>query len=72
MWRLVCEPLGKMLYKVAFTKKTFEFYHIYHINKVTMTAFTAFGFTDSIENGGEALKLGIFRAQNYKVAEKEV
>jgi len=27
---------------------------------------------DSIKNGKEAVKLGIFRAQSYKVAEKEV
>ena len=37
-----------------------------------MTAFTAFAFEDCIENGGEAIKLGMFRAQSFKVAEKEV
>jgi len=43
-----------------------------HINKVMMMAITAFAFMDGIENGEEAVKLGIFRAQSYKVAEKEV
>ena len=47
-------------------------YHRNHINKVMMTTFTAFAFNDSIENGGEAVKLGMFRAQSFKVADKEV
>ena len=37
-----------------------------------MTAFTAFAFEDNIENGGEAVKLGIFRAQSYKVVERKL
>lgn len=37
-----------------------------------LTAFSAFAFVDTIENGGEAVKLGLFRAQSYKVAEKQV
>ena len=37
-----------------------------------MTAFTAFAFDDSIENGGEAIRLGMFREQTFKVADKEV
>ena len=37
-----------------------------------LTAFTAFAFDDNFENGGEAVKLGIFRAQSYKVAQRDV
>ena len=37
-----------------------------------LTAFSGFTFEDSMENSGEAVKLGIFRAQSYKVAEKLV
>ena len=37
-----------------------------------LTAFSGFAFEDSMENGGEAVKLGIFRAQSYKVAKKLV
>ena len=33
-----------------------------------MTAFTTFTFEDSIQNGGEAIKIGIFQAQLLKVA----
>jgi len=32
-------------------------YHKNHINKVMMTAFTAFAFEDTLENGGDAIKL---------------
>jgi hypothetical protein len=35
-------------------------------------AFMALAFEDTIENGGEAIKLGFFRAQSYKVAKKLV
>jgi hypothetical protein len=35
-------------------------------------AFTAFAFKDHIENGGEAIKLGFFHAQSYKVAQQMV
>ena len=37
-----------------------------------MTTFVAYAFDDNIENGGEIVKLGMFRAQSYKLAEKEV
>ena len=37
-----------------------------------LTAFSGFAFVDSIENGGEAIKLGLFRAQSFKVAVKQV
>ena len=53
-------------------RNIFKAYHKNHINKVMMTAFTAFAFEDLIENGGRAIKLGVFRAQPYKVAEKVV
>jgi hypothetical protein len=35
-------------------------------------AFTAMAFEDTLENGGEAMKLGFFRAQQYKVADRAV
>ena len=47
-------------------------YHWNHINKVMGIAFVGFAFTNSIENGGEALKLVFFRANSYKVAERIV
>ena len=37
-----------------------------------MTAFVFFAFEDSIENGGEVVKIGMFRAQSFKVVEKTV
>ena len=45
-------------------------YHRNLINKVMLTAFAGFAFEDSMENSGQAAKLGIFRAQSFKVAEK--
>ena len=72
MWGLVVRRYAKSCAKLGLTKKYFKAYHRNHINKVMMTAFTGLAFEDNIENGGEAIKLGLFRAQSYKVAEKEV
>ena len=37
-----------------------------------MTDFTAFALKVIIENGGKAVKLGLFCTHSYKVAEKRV
>ena len=60
-----CEELG-------LEQAAFKAYHRNHINKVMAIAFTAYAFEDSILNGGEAHKLGLFRSQSYRVAEKKV
>ena len=72
MWGLVVRQYAKACKQFGLDRKVLKAYHRNHINKVMLTAFTAFAFEDSIENGGEAVKLGIFCAQSYKVAEKEV
>ena len=46
--------------------------HRNHINKVMGIAFVGFAFTDCIESGGEEIRLGFFRANSYKVAERMV
>ena len=38
-------------------------YHRNHINKVMGIAFVGFAFTDCIESGGEAIKLGFFSCE---------
>lgn len=47
-------------------------YHKYHINKSMAVAFTGYAFENRIDNGGEGVKLGFFRAQSNKVAKKQV
>ena len=58
--------------EIGLKKQFYRAYHRNHINKVMLTAFSGFAFEDSMENGGEVVKLGIFRAQSYKVAKKLV
>ena len=70
--RLVVRRYAKSCSKLGLNKEYFKAYHRNHINKVMMIAFTAFAFEDNIENGGEVVKLGLFRAQSFKVAEKTV
>ena len=60
-----CEDLG-------INPQSYSAYHKSHIAKTMGVAFTAFAFEDNIENGGNAIKLGFFRAQSFKVAQKMV
>ena len=72
MWGLVVRRYAKSCSEAGLEKQFYKAYHQNHINKVMMTAFTAVAFEDNFENGGEAVKLGIFRAQSYKVVYREV
>ena len=49
---------------------TFAWYHKNHINKCMAVAFTAFVLENSIENGGDAMKLVFVRTQQYKIADR--
>ena len=72
MWGLVVRRYAKSCAKLGLHKNIHKAYHRKHINKVMMTAFTTFAFDDSIENGSEAVMLGMFQAQSFKVAKREV
>ena len=43
-----------------------------HINKVMAVAFTAFAFDSSVENGGHGVKIGLYRVQAARVAQRDV
>ena len=47
-------------------------YHKSHINKTMAVAFTVYAFKDCMDNGGDGIKFGLFRAQSYKVAKRMV
>jgi len=57
MWGLVVRRYANRCTKLGLNKKYYTDCHRNHINKVIMTAFTALAFIDSIENGGEVVKL---------------
>lgn len=46
--------------------------HKCHINKVMVAAFTAYAFKGNPENGGDGVKIGIFRVQGARIAKKDV
>lgn len=71
-WGLVMRRDARCCEELEISQQAFKAYHRNHINKCMGVAFTALAFEDSLENGGEAVKLGFFRAQSYKVAEKMV
>jgi len=49
-------------------QQTQQAYHKSHINKTMAVAFTAYEFKDNMENGGDGIKLGLFRVQSYTIA----
>ena len=71
-WGLVLRNYAKAIGELGIGRHSFSVYHRNHINKTMAVAFTAFAFEDSIDNGGTAHKLGFYRAQSNKVAEKMV
>ena len=73
--KILCYPLAdrdKAIGKLGIGRHSFSAYHRNHTNTTMAVAFTAFAFEDSIDNGGIAHKLGFYRAQSNKVAEKMV
>jgi hypothetical protein len=58
-----CEELG-------IDPVIFAAYHKCHISTVMSIAVTAFACEDNIENGGDAIKLGLHHAQTHKIARK--
>jgi Transposase len=61
----MCEVLG--------IEKTHTYlYHKCHINKVMAVAFTAYAFNSTVENGGHGVKLGLYRVQAARVAQRDV
>ena len=71
-WGLVMRRQAKSCEELGIDPHSYSAYHKSHIAKTMGVAFTAFAFEDNMENGGDAIKLGFFRAQSYKVAEKLV
>lgn len=52
-------------------KKLVKAYHKCHISKTMGVAFLGFAFINSMENGGEGIKLNFTRAQTAKVARRK-
>lgn len=71
-WGLVMRRGAKACDLLGILAQSYSVYHKSHIAKTMAVAFTAFAFEDCMENGGEAIKLGFFCAQSYKVAKRMV
>ncbi|CAJ1965501.1 unnamed protein product [Cylindrotheca closterium] len=71
-WGLVMRRDAKMCEELGIDAVSYKAYHRSHVSKVMGIAVTAFAFKDSIENGGDGLKIGFYRAQTNKVAKKLV
>jgi len=60
-----CEILG-------IEKSHSYLYHKNHIDKVMAVAVTAYAFSGNVENGGDGLKLGLYRVQAARIAKRTV
>ena len=69
-WGLVTRKGAKMCVALGINTHTFRAYYKSHINKTMGIEFTDFAFENSIENGGEAVKLAFIRAQPNKISQK--
>ena len=58
-----CEALGLM-------KEELWAYHRGYINKVMVVAVVAFAFDGNVENGGTAVKIGLWRVEAPRIALK--
>ncbi len=65
---MVCHLDSKACEELGISPVTFAAYHKSHISKVMATAVVGFAFEDSIDNGGDAMKLGFYRAQTFTIA----
>ena len=61
-----------MCAELVINPTNFDWYHKNHINKCMAVAVTNFAFNYSIDNGGDAIKIGFVRAQQYNIANRLV
>jgi hypothetical protein len=69
-WGMVCRGDAKACEELGISPVIFAAYHKSHVSKVIAAAVVGFTFEDSMDYGGEAMKLGFYHAQNFKVAQK--
>ena len=69
-WSVVLRSRAKSCKEIGLDKKAFRLYHKNHIDKVMAVVVTGYAFENNIENGGTGLKLGFYRAQAVKRAQK--
>jgi hypothetical protein len=67
---MACWRDAKACKELGISPVTFAAYHKSHISKVMAMAVVGFAFKDRMDNGGEAMKLGFYQAQTFKVAQK--
>ena len=66
-WGMVAQHDAKSCEELGFSPRAFKACHKSHTNEVMAVAVMGFAFEDSMENGGDALKIGVHRAQSHKV-----
>jgi len=67
---LVLRASEKRMEVLGLDYKYYQAYHMNYINKVMAIAVTAYAFDGSVENGGDGIKIGFYRAEAAKVAKK--
>lgn len=68
----VSRATAKMCELLGLDKSQTHIYHRNHPEKVMTIAVTAFAFDKNPENGGHGIKIGLYRAQGARIAQKQV
>jgi hypothetical protein len=63
---------AKMCELLGLDKTHTYLYHKCHINKVMAVEFTAYAFDSNVENVGHGIKLGLYRVQAARVAQRDI
>ena len=71
-WGLVPRSHAKKCDSIPVYRKHMRAYHKKYINKVMVIAVSGYAFSESIESGGDGLKIWLIRVQAAKIAQKTV
>jgi len=67
----VARANAKMCEALGIDKSEYYVYHKCHIDKVMALAVTAYAFDGNVNNGGDGLKLGLWRVQVARIAKRQ-
>lgn len=71
-WGYVGRATAKYCKSIGLDKVQHYAYHKQHLTKVMCVAATGYAFDGNPENGGDGLKLGFFRVQGARIAQRRV
>ena len=72
LWGMVMRRSAKACVAIGLGPVSYKVYHSIHINRVIHVTVTRIAFIDSLDNRGEALKLGNYRSQSCNIPQRKL